>query len=168
MRRAPRGAWRAGYSWKQLPGIDARRQGEILTLHGVGERDYSSPISLFVVFTQAFGAQGVMGTVFFSVSKALISFRARAIPRSAHRTLQLLERGNVGMFVTANHPGALVVSTMNSLSFSNCIALGKTRYFATGRRSVCGNYIPRRSVRQLVRCRRSRPRVPFIFMRSGA
>lgn len=107
----------------------------------------------------------VIGTVFFSVSNALISFRARGVPTSARRTLGTLHSGNVGVFVTAKHPRYLV-GGLNSLRFSKCVAMGKDCYFATNRRPVCGNYVPRRSVRQLVAFRRGCP-MPFIFTCNG-
>lgn len=111
------------------------------------------------------GEGAVAGTLFFSVSNALIDFSARTVPISAVRTLVTTRGGKVGVFVTAKHPGTVVggLSTVRSLKLvSNCVAVGKTCYFINSR-IVCGDTVLPNRMRALTRVYRG-GKCPYVFI----
>ncbi len=105
-----------------------------------------------------------MGTVFFSVSKALISFQARHVPSSAVGTITTLHDHNVGICVTAKHP-LTFVSGLKGLRFSKVVAIANTRYFAERNRVVCRRPISARDMRHIVTRRRGKVSTcPAVFI----
>lgn len=73
---------------------------------------------------------GGVGTLFFSVSNALIDFGSREVPRDAISTLRRTGGGKMRICVSAKHPGR-VVGGLNRVRrlVSNCVATGNTHYF---------------------------------------
>lgn len=91
------------------------------------------------------GKHGVgAGTVFLSISKALVDFGARGVPRAAVSTLGRMRGGNVGVVVTANE----ITASLNRLSTVPCstiISLGNSRYLLHSNARVASHRVDRRS-----------------------
>lgn len=107
-----------------------------------------------------------MGTLFFSVSKALIDFGARRVPISAVRTLATTGTGNVRVFVSAKHPHIVVggLSTLRRQGLvSNCVAVGNTCYFMRSA-IVCGDPVPATRISTLATFYR-RHGVPYVLIK---
>lgn len=87
--------------------------------------------------------------MFLSMSKALIDFSARHIPRSTVRTLRRIRRSNVGVVVTAKETFASL-RRLRRVPCSTIVTLGKSSYMLESNAPVSHGRVPRGSFRVML------------------